>query len=243
MAVGQKSQMNPGGLSFYDDSETDYMWKDAPHPALMSPLKGYGEFNHFHRFAEDQWTTTVVSAGTGTSTVALTDAARGILAITTAADENDGGQTQTDAEIVTLTTSNRVWFDCYVKIGDEATQSDAFVGLATLDSSLIASAPTNKVGFRKDDGDTQWDFVCKAAATTNVSTAVTTGYVLLGFKWNGSTVTPYINGIANSDAAVAAASASTDVEMAISFAYLNGAGVAQGDEFLIDFYRLVVVDS
>lgn len=240
--MGQTMAYQDAGLSVYDDGVNDLMWQDAPHPALISPLRGYGIINHFMDYSPDKYTVTAVSAGTGTSTIAQTDAARGVIRINTAANEDDGAQMQTVGEALTLTTSNKVWFDAYIQVTEEITQSDWFIGFGALDTTFLAGNPTSKAGFIKHDGDANIDFVSESAASAGVHTSVVDTWVLLGFKWDGVNLVPYINGAADTSNQIAAASASTAAEMSFTFAYLNGAGTSQNDGIECDFYRLSVVD-
>ena len=132
----QRSKYKQDGLSFYDSGVHGAMWQDCPHPALLDFARGYSYQNDFHSWSEDEWTITVVSAGTGTSTVATTGVAGGQVRVNTAANDNDGGQAQLDSISFALPASGSVWFDARVELTEEVTQCDAFVGQLALESGM-----------------------------------------------------------------------------------------------------------
>ena len=240
--MAQRSNYLSDGQTFHDDRASGAMWKDCPHPALLAPQSGYAYFNDFLTFSEDEWTITVVSVGTGTSTVALKDAAGGVLRVNTAANEDDGGQAQSDAECIVIPAAGSIWFEARVNLTDEVTQSDAFVGLATVDTSIIAGAPNDVILWRKDDGDTNWDFVADTAGSpTTVAgahTAVAATWVILGFTFDGTTLYPYVDGVRGTGITTTIPTAE---ELMISFGYLNGAAAAQNEGMDIDWIRSVVL--
>lgn len=237
------SHYTPYGQNYFDqNAEEDNMWRDCPNPALLPPTVGFAYVNDFVTWSADDWTATEVEAGTGNTTIGIIDGEGGVLGIVCDANENDGGQIQLKGEMFKLAATNRVWFDARVNIVHESTQSDFAVGLATTTTTAIASAPNDYVMFVKDDGDTNIDFVSAKDGTETERAAVATAsndtWVLLGFKWDGSTLTPYINGVAGT-------AISTNVpdneNMSPVLAYLNGAGSAENDTFAIDWVRCVSI--
>lgn len=244
--TNQGSRYTPYGLSFYSGNVKDAMWREAPHPAIMSPLVGFGKVEDFLGFSEDEWTTTAVSAGTGTSTIALTGIQGGVLRINTAANEDDGAQAQSDAAIIKLAATNLLWMDFRINLTEEATQSDAFVGLADTDTTIIAGAPNDIVYWHKDDGDTNWDFTAdiNGAGPTNLlieHTAVAATQVILGFTYDGTTLTPWVDGVKSAN--TIATNVPNDIALKISFGYLNGAAAAQNEGMNIDWIRYAVIED
>ena len=216
------------------------LWASCPVENFFNPNKAYHYFEDFLRFNDDEWTVTVVSGGTGTSTVVLAALAAGWARVNCAADENDGGQAQLDAVTFALPAAGKVWFEARVEVTEEVTQSDWFIGLLALDTSIIAGVPNNHVYFHKDDGDIKIDFANDKAGTptanAEVADSVVDTPIRLGFYWDGTTLTAYVNG-------VAVATSTTNIPtaaMAIAFGYLNGAGSAQNDGFNVDWIRCVV---
>lgn len=246
-----RSNYTSGGLSFFDASSAlDAMWRHVPHPALIPPSVGFGEVNHFTDLPIDDttglptgWTATVVDVGAGATTIALASKIGGWLRIEAAGNEDDGAQIQKHGLMYQPTATNKLWFGARVLL-DEATQSDGFIGLAATDTTVLASDAAVYIGFAKNDGDANWDFVSNDTAETEVAavaTAVAATAVNLDFAWDGpaGTITPYINGVAGT-----AISTAADVPvgaadyMRLSFAYLNGAAQsAKGLE--VDYYRIV----
>jgi hypothetical protein len=240
--MAQRSNYLNDGQTFHDDRASGAMWKSYPHPLLIAPQSGYGYFNDFITFSEDEWTITVVEVGTGNSTIAMKDEAGGILRVNCAANENDGAQAQSDGECIVIPAAGSIAMEARINLTDDATQSDAFFGLATVDTSIIAGAPNDVILWRKDDGDTNWDFLTDTAGspttTTGAHTAVADTWVILGFTFDGTTVYPYVDGVRGTGITT---TIPTATEMMISFGYLNGAGSAQNEGMDIDWIKLVVL--
>lgn len=239
-----KAKYTNYGLGVYDSNAKDAMWADAPHPNLISPIQGLGVIDDYKLWSEDAWTITAVSVGTGTSTVALTDNPAGTVRVNTAANENDGAQAQSDAATFKLASTNLLWIDWRVNLTDDATQSDAFVGLSIADTTIIAGAPDDIIYWHKDDGDTNWDFTCRKNGTSTdraaEATAVAATQVILGFTWDGTTATPYVDGVAGT---ATTTNVPDDVNLRLSFGYLNGAGTAQNEGMDIDWCRYVMIED
>jgi hypothetical protein len=193
----------------------------------------------FHRLPVDdttgdptEWTCTVVEAGAGDSTMALQDAARGIVKLTAAGNENDGFNAQLKGESFLLDADHPCYFGARWAV-NEKTQSDAFVGLAITDGTLLAGNPDDMLGFITHDGDANLDYIVResgtGAAVDTASDLVNDTYVFTEFIWDGdATVRTYLDG-----ALIAAVTANIpdDVEMSPTLAYLNGA--VQGSKGLL----------
>lgn len=121
-----------------------------------------------------------------------------------ATTDNSGSELQYDAANVALATSKHTRFTARLKVSD-ATQSDLVVGLAVLDTSLFASAPSSAIWFRKDDDDAYLDAVIRSgssevASSTGVYTLADDTTVTLSIDVamtstsNKGTVTFYVNG-------------------------------------------------
>jgi len=216
------------------------VWADCPLVNLYDPLVAYHYFTDFLSFSEDEWTITVVSAGAGDSTIAATGLAGGQVRVDTAEDENDGAQAQLDAISFALPAAGNLWFEARVEITEEVTQSDWFIGLLALDTTIIAGVPNNHCYFHKDDGDIKIDFANDKAGTptanADVASCVVDTPVRLGFKWDGTTITAYVDGV---EVATSTTNIPT-VAMAIAFGYLNGAGSAANEGMNVDWIRCVV---
>ena len=103
--------------------------------------------------------------------------------------------------------------------------------------------PNNHCYWHTDDGDANWDFSNDKAGTPTDTTALHTAVldepVILGFKWDGTSLTPYVDGVAQT---VVTTNIPT-VAMSMSLGYLNGAATAQNEGMNVDWVRLVVVTS
>lgn len=86
-----------------------------------------------------EFTTTAVSAGTGTSTIvqSILAGVRGLIT-TTADGENDGINLQVVGTPFQLAADKPCYFGASVKL-DHATRPDFFVGLASLDTTIMAA--------------------------------------------------------------------------------------------------------
>lgn len=136
------------------------------------------------------WTTTLVEAGIGESTVALADGSGGILLITTDANEDDGVSLQKVGEAFKLSSAQSyLYFGIRLKISD-ATQSDFFVGLAITDTTPLGGV-TDGVYFQKDDGAATFKTTTEKDSTETNSAAAGTivadTYTLLEFVYTYGT--------------------------------------------------------
>ena len=188
-------------MPFEPTRDTDgYSGTNADHVLHMvpwgKPLAWQIYFDDFHVYlpggaGAGDWTKTETGAGTQV----IADEAGGVLLLTCAAADNDRIQLQLVAESFLPATAKQCAFAARVKISD-ATQSVCAIGLATEQATTNFFHDTGDlwlyddgIMFRKDDGNTQWDFAIRKDDTEtlaeNILTA-TTGYVELGFYYNGA---------------------------------------------------------
>lgn len=176
------------------------------------------------------WTDTITQAGAGSATAALTSVQGGALLLTNDAADNDNFFKQLKTETFKFVVGKKTWFKTRFQVSD-VTQSDFIIGLQITDTTPLAV--TDGVYFRKDDGDTNLDFVVikNSTATTTTVAATTTGladatYITLNFYYNGeSSIKIYANGT------LIGTSVTTnlvdDEELTISFGIQNGEAVAK----------------
>jgi len=243
------SKYTGGWLSFYSGARnvelTTYPgtvtgvagWELFQSRIPPSPELGYGSSEDFAPSKLYDTTTypgfTVTDAS---GTLVMADAAGGVLQLTPLNKEDKGIQMQSDGEIILPAATKDFWFECRVK-GNDVTEVDWFIGLATTDTSLIASVPNSLIAFRTDDGDANINFQVRSGGTGDAADTgvdLTDGaWTRLGFFINGVTsVTPYVDGVAKT--AVTANIPAT--EMALSFAVLTGENAANTLD--IDWYKL-----
>lgn len=197
---------------------------------LPDPTAWHTYFNDFDTYAAGDWTVTETQAG---ATQALTDADGGALLITNTGTENDLVGMQLVPESFTFEAGKKLIFKARVTLG-EATQSDFVIGLHVTDTSPVASAPSDGVYFRKDDGDTNWDFEVRASSAqvggaSAVATASTTA-VELAFAYDGaSSISYYVDGTKIGDID----GTPPTTELALSFAIQ--AGEAAVDTLTVDY--------
>jgi hypothetical protein len=143
------------------------------------------------------WTTTLVEAGGGESTVTAGTAVNGgALVLLTDAFENDGINLQMQGEAFQPAASTLIYFGCKLRIS-EATQSDLLVGLCITDTDLLGGM-TDGIYFRKADGSTTMSAVLEQDSSETTGTALTvaadTDYYL-EFVANGVTVDFWVDGV------------------------------------------------
>lgn len=191
--------------------------------------------------AADTWlaaTSTLVEAGAGESTVALTDAAGGHLLITTDAAEDDGVNLQFSPEAFKLTGFDYFYFGTRLKVSD-ATQSDLFVGLSVTDTDILG-AVTDSLGFLKVDGATTLSaYVNKnsTATTTTVASTIGTSFITLELVHDGSILEAFVDGV--SAGAIATTNLCDDEEMRPSIHFLAGAAAAK--TLTVDWLRFIQI--
>lgn len=172
------------------------------------------------------FTTTLVEAGAGETTVAGATVTGGGLLITTDAADNDGANIQGAGEPFSLVAGNIVYFRCLLESSEE-TQNDFFAGLAITDTTLLGGV-TDGVYFEKVDGGTGISFVVEKDSTEtqadSLGTMAVTTEFDLEFYWDGSTLEAFINGA--SVATPALTNLPDDEELTLSFHGLTGEAVA-----------------
>ena len=144
------------------------------------------------------WTTTVVEAGSGTTTFASTDASGGKAIITTAGNEDDGGNYQLNGESFETTSDQDLYFGTKLAIND-ADNTDIIVGLAVTDTTLLGGL-ADGIYFESVDGSASISTVTEASSTAtqndSAGTLVDATEIELEFYYDGTAgnVEFYIDG-------------------------------------------------
>ena len=169
------------------------------------------------------WTSTMVEAGSGNTTIASTDKSGGAVIITTAGNEDDGLNMQLNGESF-KTDSNELYFYTKLKIND-VDQTDLFVGLAVTDTTLLGGV-ANAIYFESVDGSASLSAVTESGSTEtqsdSVGTLVDDTDIELEFYYNGSNVEFFVDGSS-------VATSSTNIpstEMRVSVHFLTGEATA-----------------
>ena len=183
------------------------------------------------------WSTTVVEAGSGTTTFASTDASGGKAIITTAGNENDGGNYQLNGESFETTSDQDLYFGTKLAIND-VDQTDLFIGLAVTDTTLLGGV-ANAIYFESVDGSALLSAVTEASSTETQSDSVGTladdTEIELEFYWDGTTVEFFVNGssVATSTTNIPA------TQMRVSVHFLTGEATA--NTCTIDWIRCIQI--
>lgn len=195
----------------------------------MVPYSHITYFNDFLTYTTSDWTVTETGTGTRALSSALA-AAGGALVVTNGAVDDNVNNLQLVGEAFRFHPQVPMWFAARFRVSD-ATQSDFFMGLSITDTSLVASAPSDYIGFAKADGSTSVSFnVAKDSTTTTVSavhTMADAAFVVLGFFYDpgDSLFHIFVNDVEVGTAA--ATNAPDDEDMTVSFAIQNGEAVAK----------------
>lgn len=236
--MGTKSTWINGALAFYDTYAQRLVdaWGNNVHKYL----------NDFVNLPVDdttgdptEFTTTVVELGTGDSTVYLKDDAQtGWLRINAAANENDGAQIVLKGESWKLTSGDKLYFNTRILI-DEATQSDALIGLVIGGNTTLLGGMTDGIYFRTVDGSAALTFVTEKDSTETSTAAATlsaaTTYYLTFVCDGTSTVHGYVNGTLVGSHTT---NIPDDEALTVGIAYLNGA--AQSSKGLeVDYVKVI----
>jgi hypothetical protein len=227
----------PGGVT---NADIDSFGARVPMPW---PAQYYTFFDDFDRYNPDMattpvaygnWLTTIIDAGAGTTTVEITDAANGVMLITTAGNEDDGamlqwqgGNAASVAETFTFVAGKRVWFACRFQMS-EVTQSDFICGLAIADTTPLDA--TDGVFFIKADGAATLalteKIVTPLSESVTVATLVAATWYDFAFEYNGvDAITAYLkdstSGVWNAVGKVGVSALPT-TELAVTVGFQNG---------------------
>lgn len=184
------------------------------------------------------WTTTLVEAGAGESTVTIADGSGGHLLLTTDANENDGINLQKTGEAFKCASGNQLYFGARVK-ASEATQSDFAVGLCITDTDLLGGM-TDGIYFECLDGGTGISCVTEKNSTEtqtdSAGTFAADTWFTLEFYFDGTSVFFYIDGTL---VATHTTNIVDDEEITPSVQFL--AGSAGAKTMTIDFFRTIQI--
>jgi hypothetical protein len=199
---------------------------------MPDPTEWHTYFNDFDTYVAGDWTVTEVGAGSR----ALTDGDGGLLLITNAAADNDRNELQKVGESFLLTAGKRAFFKARFKVSD-ATQSDFLIGLVVTDTTLQGSVDgagvTDGVFFSKDDGDALLDVQCQKNATTGqtraagIATVVADTFLTVAWAYNGKDEVKYYVNDVHKGTLDGTSTYLPDTELTVSFAIMNGEGVAK----------------
>lgn len=195
-----------------------------------SPTKYHQYFNDFDTYAAADWSITTVEAGAGSASEAVTDYDGGALLITNDDADNDRDVFFLAGESFKFVAGKKLWFEAKFQVSD-ATQSDVFMGLSiSTATDPVGTAPTDGVFFRKDDGDTNLDFVVTKDSTATTSTAIDTladaTDITVSFYYNGvDNIAVWTDGALVDNVAVT--NLPDDEILAAFFAIQNGEAVAK----------------
>jgi hypothetical protein len=195
----------------------------------------------FHKFDPGEWIVTrnetapaYTSIGLAGSSEKISDAQLGILAVVTAAADDDysffqkgdSGADGSVSESWTLTAGQKLWFKARLKANDVDT-CDLIVGLKAVDTTPLATH-TDGVWFQSDDGDAYLDFYSYSSSAsvitdTNIGTIADDTFFTCGFYFDGNKHLYYYF---NDEEVAQSTSTNTTNEIAVTFGIQNGSAAA-----------------
>lgn len=199
----------------------------------IDPTRVHQFFTDFDKYTASDWVITTTEAGSGSASEALADADGGVLVVTNDDADNDAdflqwaGGSGGVIESFKFESGKKLWFKSRFKVSD-ATQSDFIMGLQITDTTPLAV--TDGVYFRKDDGDTNLDFVVIKDSTATTEAAISTvsddTYLSVGFYYDGANAIHYfVNDLEKGKSVVT--NLPDDEELTISFGIQNGEAAAK----------------
>lgn len=193
----------------------------------LDPLRYYQYFDDFSFFIPTQWTITETQAG---ATQGIANTAGGWLQLINSSADDDLNQIQQPTTTWVFDAAKDFFLLTTLSMTDPV-QADAIIGLYALDTTPIASLPSDGIFFLKTDGAATLDFHLRKNGTSTVlasiaTLSVTTDMPLAAiYQALSQTWTVYVNG-------VYAASTSTltnapSALLAIGVALQNGEAAAK----------------
>lgn len=144
------------------------------------------------------WTTTLVEAGAGESTITKPDGVDGGLLFTTDAADNDGISLQLKGEGFKLNTNCKMLYFLARLQASEATQLDWLAGLCITDTTLLGGM-TDGIYFEKLDGNTTMSCTTEKNSTEtqtdSIGTFAAATDVTVEFYYDGTSVEFFVNGV------------------------------------------------
>lgn len=224
----------PGGVT---NADPDSFGARVP---MLWPAQYYTWFSDFDRFSQAAIGTSLADWGTGGTggSALVTDAANGILAISSGATDTNAfyaqwvganGPTPGVAETFVFTPGKRLWFAARFRLVADVTDEALIIGLAVADTTPVSAV--DGVYFQKDDGSTTLRLASAIAtpltASANLLTMVAATWYDVAYEYNGvDAITAYLkdatNGVWNQVGSVGVTALPT-TELAVTIGLLSGA--------------------
>jgi hypothetical protein len=194
------------------------------------PTRVHTYFTDFDTYDATQWTITVVQAGAGDASEALTTGDGGILLITNDAADDDSVFFNKVGSSFLMESGKQAWFKTRLKVSD-ATQSDVVVGLQVTDTTPLSVS--DGIYFLKTDGAATIDVICRknsstgSTSATAIASMVSDTYITLAWYYDGvSSVAYYVNDV-QLGTLDGSSSFLPDTTLTVSFGVQNGEAVAK----------------
>lgn len=231
------SRYDRGNLLYWDTHRKRLV--DAVGADIIKYLDDFIDGPNADADFDNRWTVTRTEAGAGESTMTRVDGVGGELKILTDANENDGINAQLIGESFKLAAGTALYFGIRAKLS-EATELDAFFGLAITDTDILGGV-TDRIGFQKLDGETDITAMLEKDSTETLTAALATAdtdyHTYEFFLEADGSVEFFIDGV--SVATPATANLPDNEELRVTLQVL--AGDANARNVLIDWIRVIQV--
>jgi hypothetical protein len=226
-----------GNLIFYDT--THQRWLQGIGPDVRTYILDTAGEPFAGADNPSSMTVTLVEAGAGETTVALSD---NTLLITADANENDGANLQVTGEAFDLASGNYVYFGINFQTND-ATQTDILAGLCITDTTLLGGM-TDGIYFECLDASTDINFVLEKDSTETTSasaigTLADATNITLEFLFDGSNVDSWVDGTLQTR--LATTNLPDDEQLTPSIHFLTGEAVA--NTMTVNWMRAIQVNA
>ena len=179
---------------------TSKLWRGFNPPAMVGrPELGYFQLEHFYSLRPEDYTAT---QGGSAGTIALSDAvgSTGVAAIAAGdEDDNDGVNVQWHDGPAVLPVSGVTVVNEWRLRVDQIANANYFFGLASSDTNILSTMPTDYAGFYVTDDGADLTFGCQDGTEeteADVYTLVADTWFTLGFRLNGDdSLEIYANGV------------------------------------------------
>ena len=229
------SKWTNGHLCYYDAANPQ-RWLDLWGPNAVHFVQNFTQLPIDDTTGDPtEYATTVVEAGAGDSTIALTPGAGGLAVMTSAANENDGIQIQLNGEAFLMDDAYPLYCGCRFKVED-ADQTDFLFGVCITDTTLLGGM-TDGVYVQTVDATAAMTLEIEKDSTATkiaIGTLTDDTFVIVEFIFDGTNIDCWVDGTLQTRPVNT--NLPDDEELTPSLAMLTGEAVA--NTVTIDWLRV-----
>ena len=217
------------------------MWTPSPEIATIY-FNDFAPCGNTSTTAYPGFTVTIATAGT----LVAQDEAGGVLGLVGGGGDNSRMEMQSTAGFVTIASGKDLWFETRVKFTD-TDQSDAFVGLSAVNTTLTKTITTagkgEMIGFYLVDGASKLYFVCSSGTATPVALSnkiQDDTYYRLAFYFDSNSHTHAYIDDTEVTIPVTVSSALAEIpKLALRLSLAHNTGEAQANKMHVDYVKII----